>query len=528
MSATMADTHKDAAHLSNENDEDLKLDFVALVSHELRMPISAIVGYIELLEDGTYGDLNDDQRRTLGYMGQNARDLLRMINDLLQLTRMQAGRAQLTIEQVSVRQLTDDAVRQMASLVQEKPVKLEAKIPDDWRPLRTDSGKLRQIVVNLVSNAIKFTREGSVRVVGRQIPSLAGDDKPWVELSVLDTGVGIPKEKLETMFKMFSQVDNRVARQFEGMGIGLYISQHLAHLLGGSITVESEVGKGSTFTLRIPMELESFDAVRRLGQLHKETGAAVTSDDEPQTVTAGGACVLVIGTDPNVARLLGGSLKKEGFSALKATTADAALNIISESKPQAIFVDLTQSRNESFALLQQMRLSPAAAALPVIYLTDYSEAPPASESGTPLAVSAPFRPQEVVDSLRKAGNQKKKILVADDDEWIRQLLETVLRDEGYPVILASNGREALEMLAQERPDVLLLDLTMPEMSGWEVMQKIFADESLRQTRVVVMTGQTLTPDEQQMVSQNIQGFLKKSEFKIEKILAEVRAVLQDA
>jgi CheY-like chemotaxis protein/two-component sensor histidine kinase len=524
----MAEQPNNTAHPPSENDEQMKLDFVALVSHELRMPVSAIIGYIELLEDGTYGELNDEQRRTLGYMSQNARDLLRMINDLLQLARMQAGRAQLTIEQFSARQLTDDVLRQMASLVQEKPVKLEAKFPDDLPLLRTDSGKLRQILVNLVSNAIKFTREGSVRVVGRKIPSLAADEKPWLELSVTDTGVGIPREKLGTLFKMFSQADNRVSRQFEGMGIGLYISQHLAHLLGGSISVESELGKGTAFTLRIPMELDSFDAVRRLGQMHKETTATTAVDDEPQRDAAGGPCVLVIGTDPNVPRLLGGSLKKEGFSALKATTAEAALKMIRDSKPRAIVADLTQSRNESFALLQQIRLAPEAANLPVIYLTDYSEAPPSGGAGVPLTVNAPLRPQEVVASLRKAGNQQKRILVADDDEWIRQLLETMLRDEGYQVALAANGREAWEMLRSEKPDVLLLDLTMPEISGWELMQKIFADESLRQTRVVVMTGQTLTPDEQKSVSQNIRGFLKKSEFKIEKILAEVRAVFQDA
>jgi CheY-like chemotaxis protein/two-component sensor histidine kinase len=440
---------------------------------------------------------------------------------------MQAGRAQLAIEQVNARQLAADVLRQMASLVQGKAVTLQADFSHEVGLLRTDSGKLRQILVNLVSNSIKFTSAGSVRVVGRQIPSPAGDGKPWLELSVADTGVGIPKDKLPTLFRMFSQTDNRVSRQFEGMGIGLYISQQLAHLLGGGITVKSEPGKGSTFTLRIPMELEGFDAALRLGQLHKQTAAAAAHDDPPQTVEPGKPCVLVVGARPDVARLLGGSLRREGFSALTAATAEAALKIIAEFKPQAIFADLTQAPKESFALLQQIRLSEPAADLPVIYLTDSSEAPPATQTGAPLTLNAPFQPQDVAASVRKAANQQKHILVADDDPWIRQILETVLRDEGYQVVLAANGREALERLTLEKPDLVLLDLALPEISGWEVIQRIQADKSLRRTRVVVITGQTLTAEEQKLISENIQGFLKKSQFRIEKILAEVRAVLQN-
>jgi CheY-like chemotaxis protein len=187
---------------------------------------------------------------------------------------------------------------------------------------------------------------------------------------------------------------------------------------------------------------------------------------------------------------------------------------------------LTQSQPQSWQILQDLKSAPAMQRLPVIYLTDYSETPPPS-AGAPLTVTTPVKPREVVDTVRKAANQSKKILVADDDEWIRVMLETILKDEGYTVLLAKDGRETLERLRQEKPDMLLVDLAMPEMSGWEVIQNVYSDPALRSTRVVIITGQILSQDEIRLISQNTQGFLSKSEFRVEKILAEVRAVMQN-
>jgi CheY-like chemotaxis protein len=397
--------------------------------------------------------------------------------------------------------------------------------------MRTDSLKVKQILINLVSNALKFTREGEITIVANPIPSPTGDDAAWLQLEVRDTGVGIPKDKLDRLFKIFSQVDNRISREYEGIGLGLYISQYLAQMLGGDISVTSEVGRGTTFIVRLPVELENVGVVRRLAQLSKATVNAaepLSVQPEPVTLAPGQQCVLVIGTSPDLARLLGDSLKKEGLQALKATSYETALKAITDAKPQAVFVDLTHSQSEAWQILQQLRLHPDAQNLPVIYLTDYGEAPPASGAGAPLAVTAPLQPQQVVDSVRKAGNQNTKILVADDEDSFRSVLETILRDEGYQVSLAKDGREALEKLERERPHVLLLDLNMPVMSGWEVIRAICDKPAVRDTRVVIMTGQVMSDEDTKLISQNIQGFLKKSEFRIEKILAEVRAVMQNA
>jgi signal transduction histidine kinase/DNA-binding response OmpR family regulator len=489
-----------------------KSQFLANMSHELRTPLNAIIGYSEMLQEeaedlGQEGFLPD-----LNNIHVAGKHLLDLINDILDLSKIEAGKMELFLETFDVATLIRDVVATVQPLVEKNANTLDVDCADDLGDMHADLTKVRQVLFNLLSNASKFTERGTITLkVGQETMK----DHPWVSFSVSDTGIGMTPEQMGKLFQAFSQADASTMRQYGGTGLGLAISRKFCQMMGGDITVESTLGKGSSFTIRLPVTV--VDAKVTAERRTEEPPAS----RKPLAESA--PTVLVIDDDPTVRDLMQRFLNKEGLRVMTAADGKEGLRLAKVERPDAITLDVLMPGMDGWAVLTALKADPTLADIPVIMVTIVDDKQVGYALGVTDYLTKPVDWKRLTGILQKYGRAGAscRVLVVEDDKRTRKMLRTRLEKQGWPVAEAENGRVALERMAESLPDLILLDLMMPEMDGFQFLEHLHTHESWRSIPVIVVTAKDLTAEDRRRLNGYVEGVLEKGAYSHEALLREV-------
>ncbi len=488
------------------------------MSHELRTPASAVHGYTDLLLEGAYGDLNPDQREIVSYMKESAGSLMGMIDNLLSLTLMNRGQTDLVLRTFLVEEVIRDVLMTCRTDYERKRLSVSFRVNPPDLCIRSDFVKLQQILINLVVNAIRYTDTGWIQVHARKVTGKPGKSEMF-ELEVSDSGRGISDEDQRRIFQRFFRGTDSSDPKGHGMGLGLYIVKSLVRVLDGNVRVKSKLGEGTSFTVTMPVEFEEAKALQNLVQFNQ---AALAYGKDPRaTGEASNRIVVFLGGDANRCRLLGENLRPEGIVVEPVESLDSLIEKVGSLHPVAIFLDPEFAIPSGGDVLQDLKLNPATTGIPVLFFMESMAV--AAAHGT-TATSAqhtpqPARPTSSPPSAPRSG--KHRVLITDDDPGMREALQVALESEGYDVLLAADGQEGLRLLAEQHPDLMLLDLMMPGLNGWQVIDILAQKPELRDTKVLMLTGAALSAEEAQKLKDSTGGLLRKDEFKLNQILAGI-------
>ncbi len=487
-----------------------KSQFLANMSHELRTPMNAIIGYSEMLQEEAEDEGLESFTPDLQKINNAGKHLLALINDILDLSKIEAGKMDLYLENFDVAAVVADVAGTVQSLMARQGNTLAVDCPEDIGAMNADLTKVRQSLLNLLSNAAKFTSDGAVTLEVRR-------DGPWRLFTVRDTGIGMTAEQMAGLFEAFSQADASTTRKYGGTGLGLAITRRFCRLMGGDALVESVPGEGSAFTLRLPARVE--------GLKPADGGEAVgTPAEEPIPATRGDV-VLVIDDDPAARDLMRRFLIREGFRPETAGGGEEGLRLARALHPVVITLDVMMPGMDGWAVLQALKADGVTADIPVIMLTmvddknigfalgatDYLTKP--IDRGRLSAVLGKHRCRDAEGGCR--------VLVVEDDETTRQMMRAMLSREGWRVSEAANGRLALEHMEQVGPDLILLDLMMPEMDGFEFARRLRERPEWRSIPVVVLTAKDITEEDRLRLSGYVEKILQKGSWSHEELMREV-------
>lgn len=485
-----------------------KSSFLANMSHELRTPLNAIIGFTRLVMRRAKDVLPVKQFENLEKILASSEHLLSLINSILDLAKVEAGRMEVKPSDFALEPVLDLCLRTVEPLVKNEGVRLVRDVRDPLPMLRTDEEKLRQILINLLSNAIKFTEAGSVTLRVRSVDE-------GIEFAVMDTGIGIPAGALSAIFEEFHQVDNSATRSHSGTGLGLAISHRLARLLGGRIDVESREGEGSTFTLTIPPRIAG--------------GAeAPPPKPAPATVTAprsGAKVVLAIDDDPNVVYLLKENLADAGYTVVGAASGQEGLVKARELQPRAITLDIMMPGTDGWQVLHALKTDPLTRDIPVVLISIVDQKELGFRLGATDYIVKPFEREALIGALARIAPDNERVLVIDDDPNVPDLVRQLLDSEHCTVDWVADGAAGLERIAQARPSVILLDLLMPRMDGLAFLDALQADPAARSIPVVVLTAASLDSAERGMLRERVLGLIDKGGLDRAALVREVRRVL---
>jgi GAF domain-containing protein/CheY-like chemotaxis protein len=486
-----------------------KSEFLANMSHELRTPLNAIIGYSEMLQEDA-ADLGAEQLTDdLKKINAAGKHLLELINAVLDLSKIEAGKMELYLETFDVAGLVRDIAAVIQPLAAKNANRLEVRCPDGIGTMRADLTKTRQALFNLLSNACKFTEKGTISLAVAREPR---GDQDWMIFSLSDTGIGMTPDQIARLFEAFSQADAATTRRYGGTGLGLALSRRLCRMMGGDVTVESQAGLGSTFTIRLPALVHA--------PSEEPAGAAVSTHDGPDVGT-----VLVIDDEAAVRDLMQRFLTKEGFRVVPAATGEEGLRLARDLRPDAITLDVMMPGMDGWAVLSALKADPDVADIPVVMLTIVDDRNLGYALGASDYLTKPIERERLVTVLDKY-RRDLPVLVVDDDAAVRQLLRRMLEPEGYAVVEAENGRVALERLRDLTPSVVLLDLMMPEMDGFEFVTEFRRHEAWRAIPIVVVTAKDLSGEDRDRLNGYVQKILQKGASGRDQLLAEVRDLVQ--
>jgi PAS domain S-box-containing protein len=486
-----------------------KSQFLAGMSHELRTPLNAVIMYSELLQEecedrGLADFLPDLEKIRLG-----GKHLLALINGVLDLSKIEAGKMELSLEKFDLAQMMDEVVGTVHPLVGKKENTLDLRSAPELGEMYSDLTKVRQILFNLVSNACKFTEKGTITLEAARTHEQNGD---WITFRVRDTGIGMTPEQVGKLFQRFTQGDASTTRKYGGTGLGLAITRHFCEMMGGEVTAASTLGEGSTFTVRLP--------ARTVLAAAPESPAAEPSSPD-------GSTILVIDDEPAVLEFMTRSLTVEGVRVVTAADGEAGLRLAAQFRPAVIFLDVLMPRMDGWAVLSALKADPKLMNIPVIMLTLMNETEMGYMLGAAEYLTKPIDRDRLVDVLEKyhATDAGAQLLIVEDDEPTRSVIRRALAKHGWTVAEAENGRAGLEQLARSTPSLILLDLMMPEMDGFEFLEELRKRDEWQAIPIVVLTSKDLTLEERRRLSGNVEKVLQKGAFTREALLREVRKVV---
>jgi len=451
----------------------MKNEFVSTVSHELRTPLTSIKGYVDLILDGDAGEINDIQKEFLTIVKSNSDRLVALINDMLDISRIESGRVVLNIEPLSIQDLIADIVGTFMTIIDQSDIDLSLEIEKDLEAAAGDRNRAGQVLTNLVSNAIKYSPNGG------KVTIRAWSTENEIMVSVTDTGIGISLKDQEQLFNKFYRVDSSYTQEIGGTGLGLSICKSIIELHGGRIWIDSILDEGSSFGFSLPT------ASARLVRTPAVEG--------PDQVVGK---ILVIDKDAEIASLIETYLKKRGYQVVKANSAKDAIRIAEREHPSAITLDVMLDDMDGFVLLQQFKDNPTTSGIPVIVLSVVCDEGRSCRMGAASYMEKPIdqgRLINIIDGL-VGSVEAPLILVVDDDKDVVDSIGRGLKSRGFAVAGAYNGTEAFASLADQRPDLILTDLRMPSVDGYQLIEAVKKDPETKDIPIVVMTGQPLDKD----------------------------------
>lgn len=487
-------------------DGQTKARFLANMSHELRTPMNAIIGFTSLLLDDRSLELNDRHRRSLERVSRNAHDLLELINNVLDLSKIEAGRMDVYSEPADARNMIERSLAVVESLKEGRAIHLSFDVADGIPALRTDRTKLQQILINLLSNAIKFTHDGEVKVTAER----AGDDR--IRIAVSDTGIGIAESDVARIFEEFRQIAAAGRGSRTGTGLGLAITRRLVEMLGGEISVSSREGKGSVFTVVLPLEIE---------------GRAAPAGDAESMPTDPERTALVIDSDPASLYLTKKYLAEAGYSVAATDEAAKGLEIAAKAKPAVITVDLDSLEGDVGTIERIVKSHREG--MVVAFSSDPSADGRAMSAGARAFLRKPIERTALISILERSKLESRKcILIVDDDPDALDLAVAMMEGNGYEIQTAISGREALNAIERQRPDTIILDLMLPEMDGFEVVHRMSLNPEWRTIPVILLTARDLSHEERRALDIGTARIIQKGSFTRDELLAEMRVALDSA
>lgn len=484
--------------------DQLKSQFLANMSHELRTPLNSIIGFSRVILKGIDGPVSDLQQQDLTAIYNSGQHLLGLINDILDLARIEAGKMELNFEEVQLSEMVNSVLSTAKGLVKEKPIQLVPRIPSNMPTVRGDTMRVRQVLLNLISNASKFTDEGSITVETMVQKGPTGRMEALI--NVIDTGPGISLEDQEKLFKAFSQVDGSATRKSGGSGLGLSICANLVQLHGGRISVHSEIGHGSTFWFTLP--------------LYHQPVEEIPADKK---------VILAIDDDPQVIGLYERYLTPQGYYVVALTDPTKARERILEIKPFAVTLDIMMPNKDGWSVLTDLKSDPATRDYPVIICSIMEQADKGFSLGAADYLVKPILEEDLVHALDRINKDGSihEVLVIDDDPNDLRLIEKILNENGrYIPILAQGGRKGWELLTTKPPHAIILDIFMPELDGFAILEKLRDDPLLCHIPVLVVSGGGLTNEQHKQLADYGQRLITKSSLKEDELIATIEEALK--
>ena len=507
---------RDKAEQANRS----KSVFLANMSHELRTPLTAIIGYSEILEDDA-GEMGlEDFLPDLRKIKSAGKHLLGLINSILDLSKVESGKMELYIESFDLHSLVSEVASTVAPLMEKNGNTLTVHAAEDLGEVHADLTKTRQILFNLLSNASKFTEQGRVSL---EVQRSIGNGGQFVFV-VSDSGIGMSPDQLQRLFKPFSQADASTARNYGGTGLGLALCKRFCQFMGGRITVDSELGKGTTFTVRLPIDMDpdltSSSAALRLMESGEWNPREMTG-----VITGDSRLVLVIDDDPAVHDLLRDLLEKEGFQVATAATGEEGLKLAYKLRPAIITLDVYMPDMDGWTVLTTLKQDPQLGTTPVIMISISDQRQKGYAMGAEYLTKPIDRGRlaSILEKYRQRGTTPE-VLVVDDDPNIRSMLRKLLEELGCTVSEAENGLAALRRAAESTPSLILLDLIMPQLDGFGFITQLRKSDTLRSIPVVVLTAMDIGSEEVARLNGGVERILQKGAYNLEELKAEIRSL----
>ena len=494
-----------------------KSQFLANMSHELRTPLNAIIGYSEMLLEEASEDGEERFVADLNKIHTSGQHLLGLINDILDLSKIEAGKMELHSEDFEVAPLIEDVAATIRPMAQKNGNQVIVECAPDLGFMHADVTRVRQALLNLVSNAVKFTEKGTVSITGLRYVDSGNET---VMLQVRDSGIGMSAEQVGRLFQDFEQADASTTRKYGGTGLGLAISRRFCRMMGGDIIVHSTLGRGSTFTVQLP----GAGATRstRDGITERRPVTAVVS----KVAGDRGATVLVVDDDASVREFMQRFLERQGYAVITAANGIEALALARDNHPAAITLDVMMPDIDGWTVLAAIKGDPTLADIPVILVTIVDEKQRGYTLGATDYLVKPVDRSRLAAILRSlCGRNAGSLLLVEDDESSRALMRSGVEREGWTVVEAENGRIALEHLRNARPDVITLDLMMPEMDGFEFLAEMRTHAEWRDIPVIVVSALDLTPADKQRLHGKVEGVIQKNAHNSDELLREVSETL---
>ncbi|WP_114969618.1 response regulator [Rhodoferax ferrireducens] len=525
-----------AKNLQLEEASRMKSEFLSNMSHELRTPLNAIIGFSEVLRDGLMGELSPQQKEYVNDIFTSGGHLLSLINDILDLSKVEAGRMTLELEPLPAATLVQAGLQVVREKAMANRQRLTVEVASDLGEVWLDARKVKQILYNLLSNAVKFTPEGGeVHVTARRVAREAvpgGSFANYLELAVRDTGIGISAEDQAQLFRPFTQIDSTLARRHEGTGLGLVMVKRLTELHGGTVALHSTPGQGSTFTVWLPWrsaedKAEASDVVLAPTSMREGTAPSASYG----TVGAGQPLALVIEDDDKAAELLRLQLVGAGFRIVRAITAESALELATQECPDLITLDIMLPGMDGWEFLERFKQHPQFAAVPVVIISIVADRNRGSSLGAAQVLQKPVGREELARALAAVGfpasadGEHRTVLVVDDDPKAVQLISTYLDPGGYRVLPAFGGQEGIDVARRQPVDLIVLDLMMPEVNGFDVVEALKRDAATASIPIIVVTAKQITAEDRTRLNGAVLKVIEKSDFNHGRFIGEVRRAM---
>ena len=511
----------------------LKSEFLANMSHELRTPLNSIIGFSMVILKGIDGPVTELQRTDLTAINQSGQHLLAIINDILDLSKIESGKMELSKEIIDIGRIAEDVVTTASALIRGKPVNLSMELEDGLPLIYADKTRIRQVMLNIVSNAAKFTDKGEIKLKIKntrysEIGFIKGNsdsycprrttirDRNFILVSVGDTGIGIKKEDMPKVFEEFRQIDSSSIRKEGGTGLGMTISSKFVELHGGEIWVESQFGKGSTFHIVIPVG----EPVVREGmkKIEKEIAPIVQRE----------RVVMVIDDEVNSITLFSKILEREGYKVIGIRSPEKVVEHVMEIKPDIIILDVIMPGIDGWEIIQRLKSNSETKGIPVIFCTIVADKKRGFSLGASEYLIKPVRDEDLIMALDRLNGNVKTILVIDDNPRDAELVGRFLNNRGYDVNLSYNGRDGISQIRKYNPGLIVVDLMMPDVDGFRVIEEVKRDQLTKDIPIIVISAKDITADDKKRLNGYIEGLISKGLLNEEELIHQVMNAFKKA